>query len=182
MFRRPFRRRTAYLLHPDVSPLFQRANELLGGGDYTGAAQAFENLARDAQARGLPRAGHLFLRAGRCHLLAGQILPGMADLKQGLTLLASRRDSSDVFAIGQRIITELEQTGFPAQAGEIRAWLNGAVPGSTGSPGPGSPPRRALLPTACPSCGGPLFSNEVDWVDETTAQCPYCGGGVRGEA
>jgi hypothetical protein len=182
MFRRQFHRRVVRRLQAEIPPLFQRANELFASGEYAEAALAFESLARGAQLRGLPRAGHLFLRAGRCHLLARQVLPGMADLQLGLSLIASQGSANELSVIGQRIIAELEQNGLTAQAGEMRAWLDATLPRTPHEPIPGTPSMKATLPTACPSCGGPIFSNEVEWVDEVTAQCPYCGGGVRGEA
>ena len=48
------------------------------------------------------------------------------------------------------------------------------------TPNPEKEP-KAVLPTNCPACGGPLHPNEVKWQDEITAKCPYCGRTVRGE-
>jgi NAD-dependent SIR2 family protein deacetylase len=40
---------------------------------------------------------------------------------------------------------------------------------------------RGLLPTSCPKCGGAVASDEVDWVDDRTARCEYCGTLIRTE-
>ncbi|HSH04728.1 MAG TPA: hypothetical protein VLL52_19610 [Anaerolineae bacterium] len=44
-------------------------------------------------------------------------------------------------------------------------------------------PRRpsVQLPEKCPRCMAPVLSDEVTWVDDTTATCSYCGGALRGE-
>lgn len=35
--------------------------------------------------------------------------------------------------------------------------------------------RTAALPEQCPSCGSPVDAQNVKWVSQTTANCPYCG-------
>jgi hypothetical protein len=40
--------------------------------------------------------------------------------------------------------------------------------------------QRPLLPTTCPACGGYMQVEEIKWLDQSTAQCPYCGKAVRG--
>ena len=85
-FVRPFGRPSI----PDIPPALRRANELMAIGDYPGAAQAFEELARGAVARNGPRASLLLLQAGRMRILAGQVPLGMTHLQQGLGLFAAR--------------------------------------------------------------------------------------------
>jgi hypothetical protein len=60
--------------------------------------------------------------------------------------------------------------------------LRQTIPGHADLPPGRFPPggvRHSLLPTKCPSCGGPILSDEVEWADPATAVCPYCGSGVR---
>jgi hypothetical protein len=40
--------------------------------------------------------------------------------------------------------------------------------------------QRPLLPATCPACGGYMQVEEIKWLDQSTAQCPYCGKPVRG--
>lgn len=40
---------------------------------------------------------------------------------------------------------------------------------------PPSEHRLDLLPTTCPSCGGPTRGHEVKWTGVQSADCPYCG-------
>jgi len=180
MFRRPFVRPLRRALRPHIPPALMRANELLASGNYPAAAQAYEQLARGAQTRGLPHDAQLFLQAGRCHILAGQVPAGMTALKQGLTILAGRGNWMRLQKAGARAVNELRARGLTSEAAEIEALLKSLLPSGFESQAPAAAPKR-LLPTHCPSCGAPILSDEVEWADEATAECPYCGGAVRAE-
>jgi hypothetical protein len=181
MFRRPFVRPLRRALRGDVPPLLRRANELMAAGNYPAAAEAYEQLARGAKARGIPRDAQLFLQAGHCRIMAGQIPAGMTNLKQGLTIISNRGNFQHLERVGLRAIADLNQRGLTVEAGEIEALLKGKLPDSFAAEVSSSPVKQRLLPTSCPGCGGPLRSDEVEWVDEATAECPFCGGAVREE-
>jgi endogenous inhibitor of DNA gyrase (YacG/DUF329 family) len=180
MFRRPFVRPLRRALRPTIPPALMRANELLASGNYPAAAEAYEQLARGAQTRGLPHDAQLFLQAGRCHILAGQVPAGMADLKQGLTLLAGRGNWMRLQNAGQRAANELRSRGLTAEAAEIEALVAQTLPAGFVAAAAGAV-RSRILPTNCPACGAPLHADEVEWSDEVTAECPYCGAAVRAE-
>jgi hypothetical protein len=168
---------------PDIPPALRRANELMAIGDYPGAAQAFEELARGAVARNGPRAPILLIQAGHMRILAGQVPAGMLHLRQGLGLFATRGQWQPLYNNSQRMIRELNSRGLTEQAGQIAAILKaglpaGFVPASTAAASQKAPP---VLPTNCPGCGGPLHADEIEWSDGITAQCPYCGSAVRAE-
>ena len=180
-FVRPLRREFT----PDIPPALQRANELMAIGNYNGAAVAFEGLARGAEARGGPRAPHLYLQAGRARLLAGQAAAGMGHIKHGFALFAASQQWPALHRTGQLMVAFLTERGLAKEAQEISDYLKATLPpvpvsdfGSQAAPGERAKP---LLPTTCPCCGGPIRADEVEWVDEVTAECPYCGSAVRGE-
>ncbi|OIO89060.1 MAG: hypothetical protein AUK02_02905 [Anaerolineae bacterium CG2_30_58_95] len=155
-------------------------------GDYNGAAVAFEGLARGAEGRGGPRAPHLYLQAGRARLLIGQIAAGMGHIRHGLALLAARQQWPVLHRTGQLTVAFLTERGLTQKAQEISDYLKATLPplpvSDFGSQtAPGEKP-RPVLPTTCPGCGGPIRADEVEWVDEVTAECPYCGSAVRGES
>jgi hypothetical protein len=181
MFRRPFVRPVRRAMMADVPPLLRRANELMAAGNYAAAAEAYEQLARGAQARGILRDAQLFLQAGRCRVMAGQMPVGMADLKQGLNIIARRGNLQHLQNAGQRAVADLTQRGLTVEAAEIEALLKGSLPVSSAAGSNADPAKPRLLPTSCPGCGGPIRSNEVEWVDEATAECPFCGGAIRAE-
>ena len=174
---RPLRRA---MMTPDVHPLLRRANDLMAQGDYPAAAEAFEQLARGAEARGIPRAPHLYLRAGQAHILANQVEAGMAHLKRGLSMMAAAGQGAMLQNSGQRIADELNERGLTKEAQEIEAYLK-TLPTAPGGSAVAGPAKRLALPTHCPGCGGPLRADELAWLDEVTAECSYCGSPVRGE-
>jgi hypothetical protein len=146
------------------------------------SAIAYEEMARGAVARNGPRAPLLLLQAGRLRILAGQVPLGMIHLQQGLKLLATRDQWQQFRNSGLRIAAELSRLGLIEQASQIEATLIASLPVSfvPGS-GAGAEKTKRVLPTNCHGCGGPLHANEVEWVDEITAECPYCGSALRAE-
>ncbi len=179
-FGRPLRRAFA----PDIPPLLRRANQMLSAGNYAEAASAYEQLARAAEARGGPRAPFFYIQAGRCKVMAGRPANGVEDLERGLGLFAMRGQVFKASNVGNRVIAELNQRGLKNEAQQVTDYLKELVPGVGQGGGGGAKPatsQRRALPSHCPGCGAPLRPDEVDWVDETTATCEYCGSPVHGE-
>ena len=178
MFRRPLRGVQA----GNIPPALQRAVQLMASGHSEEAAAIFEQFANGALARRGPRAAWFFLQAGQARLQAGQIQAGMAHLQQGLDLLAGRGQFQRLYHAGNRFVAELKARGLAAEAGQIETLLKTSMPaGFVPGPGVSVEKARRLLPTNCPSCGGSLRSDEVEWADESSAECPYCGNAVRAE-
>ncbi|MEW6287847.1 MAG: hypothetical protein AB1509_16645 [Chloroflexota bacterium] len=176
MMRRMFRRQIRKTLAPAVPPILQEANFALSKGEYGRAAELLEQIARAADGRGGPRAPLFHLQAGRARLLAGQAALGIPSLKRGLELLAQRGQFQRLAEAGRRTIGELNEHGLKAEASAMEAWLQSVLPAAVS---PVMPVKRGILPTHCPSCGAPLRPDEVEWLDEMTAECGYCGSPVR---
>jgi len=174
--RRVFRRQIRKSLAQEVPPILQEANFAFTKGEYGRAAEIFEKIARAADGRGFPRAGLFHLQAGRSRIFAGQPALGLPSVKRGLELLAKGRQLGRLHYAGERILAELREHGLKNEADEIEKWLKMVIP---------DPPTvdtligRPTLPIHCPSCGAPLRPDEVDWLDESTAECGYCGSPVR---
>jgi hypothetical protein len=83
----------------------------------------------------------------------------------------------------QHATAALRSRGFEAQASALeqdaQARLAEAGLSQTNLPAEPVPQPRGHLPPTCPQCGGPLRADEVDWIDSASAECPYCGSGVR---
>jgi hypothetical protein len=172
VFRRAFRLGGA--------PRVRRANELLEQGDYAGAASAFEELAAGAGRR----TPMLLIQAGRARILAGQIPQGMERLKEGIQSYATRGGHwRRVLRIGERLASELRTKGMESEAEELLDLLRKKMPvipprSDQTEPSERSRP-RPLLPTHCPSCGAPVHAGEVEWTDNNTAECDFCGNPLR---
>ncbi|MEA4906316.1 MAG: hypothetical protein GYA17_02200 [Chloroflexi bacterium] len=154
-------------------------------GDYPLAADLFGRLAEVAEARSLPNAAMLMLQAGRANLLAGKRAPGIEWLYKSVEAFDKTRGEAEAIRIGQRIVAGLRADNLLAEAGEVESWLarsyesRSGTSALTGTPARGKP--SIQLPTECPSCGGRIHPQEVEWVDEITVVCGYCGNLIRGE-
>ena len=180
--RRMFRRQLRKGFAPNIPPILQEANLAFDKGEYGRGAEIFEQIAQGADARGGPRAPLFHLQAGRSRIYAGQTALGMPSLKRGLELLEQRKQFGRLHKAGQRVITELKERGLTNEAAEIETLLNSTPP--SGPPIEEQTPsaKRPILPTHCPQCGAALRPDEVDWLDESTAECAYCGSPVREES
>lgn len=173
--RRLFRRHIRKTLAENVPPILQEANFAFDKGEYGRAGELFEKIAETASARGGSRAPLFHLQAGRARILAGQTALGMPSLKRGLELLAQRGHLHRLQLTARRVISELQERGLRNEASEIETWLHTALP-ATESFEPSPPPgKRPILPTRCPSCGAGVRPDEVEWLDDLTAECAYCG-------
>jgi hypothetical protein len=176
-FGRPLRRAFA----PDIPPLLRRANQMMADGDYAGAASALEQLARAAEARNGPRAPIFYIQAGRARILAGQTPGGMEYLQRGLGLFATRGQAIKVSNVGNRVINELNLRGMNKEVQQITDYIKNLLPGFNPGAPASAPAKKAPLPTHCPGCGAPVRPDEVEWLDDVTAECAFCGSPVRGE-
>lgn len=161
----------------------ERAHHLMERGKYANAAELFERLARAAYDKGILRqAPRLFLQAGKANILAGDLQQGEEMLRQGLEILATSQKWQILNNAGSRVIDELEQWGQSDLARKFEKWLEETLPGGSDNypQARGSiREQRPPLPLTCPSCGGPIRPDDVEWLDARTAECPYCGGGLR---
>jgi len=174
--RRMFRRERRKGFASDVPPILQEANMAFEKGEYGRAAERYEKIARIADARGGPRAPLLNLQAGRARVLAGQATLGMPSIKRGLELFAERQQFPRLRQFGMRTINELKELDLKDEAEEIEVLLKSILPEM---PSTNTPTKRPTLPTHCPSCGAPLRPDEVEWLDDVTGECGYCGSPVR---
>lgn len=172
MFRRGQRR-------GNVPPMLQRANQTMAAGDYESASTMYVDLAKDAEERFPQHAPFLYVEAGRAAVLCGETKTGVAHLRRGLTMLAAQGRMLRVRRMGRRVVDELNARGLTSEAQEISALLESSQPEE--SPAREAVPKHPILPTHCPSCGAAVRPDEVEWLDDLTAECDYCGSPVRGE-
>jgi hypothetical protein len=152
---------------------------MMRDGEYTGAADAFKGLAQGAESLFPQRAPILYIEAGLAAILGRDVPSGMAHLRYGLTLLATQGRFHRMRMLGNRAVNELEARGLHAEAGEIASLLGANLPQEL--PAEPKTARRPILPTHCPSCGGAVKPDEIEWIDEITAECDYCGSPLRGK-
>lgn len=176
--RRMFRRERRKGFAPNIPPILQEANMAFEKGEYGRAAEQYDKLARVADARGGPRAPLFLLQAGRARIYAGQAALGLPSIKRGLELLVERGQLQRAHHVGMRVVNELKERGLEVEATNIEIHLGTLMPKSFSAE---PEAKRPTLPTHCPTCGAPLRPNEVEWLDEVTAECGYCGSPAREE-
>jgi hypothetical protein len=148
-------------------------------GEYAEAANVFKELAQGAENLFPQRAPFLYLEAGRAAILSGDVKTGTAHLRRGLTILSTQGRFHRMQILGQRVVDELKARGLNAEAGEIADLMGANLPKEP--PTQPIPVKRPVLPTHCPSCGGTVKPDEIEWIDKITAECDYCGSPLRGE-
>lgn len=176
--RRAFRRERRKGFTANIPPILQEANMAFEKGEYGRAAERYEKIAQVADARGGPRAAILHLQAGRARAFAGQAPLALPSIRRGLELLAERGQLLRMYQIGKRIIAQLNERGFEDEATNIEIHMGTLLPNSFSGE---QATKYPTIPTHCPSCGAPLSPNEVEWMDNATAECGYCGSPVREE-
>lgn len=173
-FRRPFRRPGTRQVPPEL----RRANALMESGQYAEAARAFERIATQAERRRGARAPIFYLRAGLAYAHAHKPTQALTHTRKGLEIITARRDWEPLQRFGQRAINEFKQLGYEKEANEITAYLDARI---TSPPVASATEKHIHIPTNCPACGAPLHPHDLDWLDEKTAECVYCGNLFRGE-
>jgi predicted RNA-binding Zn-ribbon protein involved in translation (DUF1610 family) len=182
MHRRRFFRPRGRDFGPAPHPMLQRANELMAIEDYPGAARAYEELAKMAKERGGPASPYLYIQAGRAHIRAGNVSIGISLLNEGLQIFANANEWIKFLRNRRKVVDELNLLGLQKEANALFNINPGEIPGGLetlmGTPRTVAN-TSAVLPTKCLGCGAPLRKDEVEWIDEMTAECPYCGNIAR---
>ena len=159
-----------------------QAHRLFAIGQYSQSASLFENLANTARAGGLQRAPRLFFQAARANWHANQMSHGMDLMRTALDMLAAVGAVGIAGQIASLAMTELNGMGHKPEADQLRDYLV-KIPGwqGTASETPPEEKTKPVLPTHCKQCGATVRSDEVDWIDEITAACAYCGSPIRAD-
>ena len=168
---------------PRLRPALRRARRRIEQADPAEAAAAFEKKAQAAEEQGMwDKAGDLHLEAARCYLQLDDIDRADDHGLKALQLFIQARRLGKVRRLVPRMMAVLHRKGYHDEAEKLRREVDallGAPPGERAIPRGGRAVQRGSLPAKCPSCGGPIRSDEVNWVDSHSAECAYCGGIVK---
>lgn len=160
-----------------------RAHRAFEQGLYGEAAEIFEQLGVMAETRGDMRAAPLFFQASRANLLDGQAGDAVALAQHGLGILAVNNRWEAFDRRGRAALAQLERVGGDDLACQLREWIDDIKRPALSNAAfdPSQSGTRTTLPIKCPSCGGPVDPREVEWVDEYSALCDFCGTLMRGQ-
>jgi tetratricopeptide (TPR) repeat protein len=160
----------------------REAQALMAQSRFEDAAKLFSQLSDEAAQRGMIRpAGYLAMQAARAFAQAGKGDEALAQAKRALDIMlnAGTRSAMQAARAMPRAITFLRGQGFAAQANalEQEATKRLAKVGLTLQAMPMGAGRS--LPATCPQCAGSLRSDDAEWIDATSAECPWCGSTVK---
>ncbi len=158
----------------------REAQRLMAEGKFAEAAAVFDDMSQRAVQNGrVPFAITLTLQAGRAYAQAGRGDDALARARQALDLILNAGQPARATRAMPRAIAFLRAHNFTAQAAtlEKEATQRLAKLGLSLQPLPNVGART--LPPSCPQCAGPLHSDEVEWIDTVSAECPWCGSVVK---
>ncbi len=186
MFRRPMRplRRAAMrgVMRPNqiVLQAVARANNLLAQGKPNDAAQIFERLAQEGDARGLAKpAANAHAQAALAYAQAKNENTALTHARTALTQFAQLGMAQRAPTFYNNIVQKLRENGMTNAADALTREFGDQIK-TLGAQGVGAAP-RGRLPSKCPHCAGPARSDEVEWIDAQSAECVYCGGVIQTE-
>jgi hypothetical protein len=147
------------------------------------AAAILEEKAQAAEEQGmLDKAGDLHLEAARCYLQLDDIDRADDHGLKALRLFIQAKRPAKVRRLVPRMMAVLHRKGYHDEAKKLRQEVEallGAPPRGRAIPQGERAVQRGSLPPKCPSCGGPIRSDEINWIDPHSAECAYCGGIVK---
>jgi hypothetical protein len=164
-----------------------RAARILADGNPGRAARKLQRLGHrlDRSGHPLPAAG-VRMEAAYAEALGHRPQEALQSALFALDTFADAGWPQRIAPAILRIVRALRQNGHLAEAGELEQRLDQALQAVGATPrqiteqlDASRPASHGSLPAKCPSCGGPLFPDEVEWSDPMTAECLYCGSAVK---
>jgi len=153
-----------------------QAHSFFDSGEFLQSAQLFEELGAIAEARNGPRAPRFYMQAGRGYLFARKVSEGMTLLEKGRQQFIQTGRSDVAARICFWLKDEAKSLGLAEQAEIISKWALKNTNANFTTPASAPHPQ---LPLKCPSCGASIHPNDVNWLDNSTAECEFCGSSLR---
>ena len=167
-----------YVLTGSKQVTLQQANRFLATKQPAQAAPLFARLAEVLADEDHPRhAANLHAQAAQAFADSHNEAAALRQARAALNLFLEYQMDQRTPVFYANITHKLNAQGMPGAAEALALEFGAKLP----QPAPVTPPAglTARLPTSCPQCGAPLRNHEAHWVDDTTIECPYCGGLIR---
>lgn len=186
----PIRRRPPPHLSIDVTKAMNaakkelaRANHLLEAGYPVEAGDVFVRISRLAEQYQRPiQAANLLARAAHAYLLGGAFDQATREARQAIRLKVQANDLPGAVRMTHRILEEMLTHGYSAEAQALRTELDSHLKKlglSLAEYQPAAEVQKPDLPAQCPACLGPVRSDEVEWIDKSSARCSFCGSTLK---
>jgi hypothetical protein len=172
-FRRPL---------PRLSPFeiaLTQARRQIKVGHFARAGMILAELARESEALERPKvAAELHCRAAHCFLDGGVEPSGLSQAQAALRVFGNLGLDERYQRFMTNILRKMQARGMHNAIGTLRAEFDGKVAARADQ---AAPVPNLRLPPACPQCGAPVRSDEVEWIDSHSVECNYCGAVVQGK-
>lgn len=162
------------------------ANQLILAGQAVEAALIFATIAAFAQQNGMPaRSANLTARAALAYFEANDIPKGKEFALKAVQESVAAGNLQQAVRIAGQALSQLKARSLTQDADELRAQFDallspyGITLAQTAAAQAPAPSRK--LPAQCPSCLGPVRPDAVEWIDDQTAECAYCGSILHAE-
>lgn len=176
---RPSARQRRSAGRPDLRKL-RRVHGLLAIGEARRAAAILQRLGDAARRKRRPRAGLLFVAAGRAHLQSGERELAVEAFRKGFGLMAALGQSRRLDAVGGQVLEQLKAKGMETQAEALGTELRKGHPELDFRAAQGAKSASTVhLPPVCPHCGAPIHPEELEDSGGGTLRCAYCGLSIR---
>jgi len=180
-----FRRRInrGVQLGPAQIQILSQANRLIAAGHPGEAAQLFADLAQQMEASSHPRrAANLHAQAAHAYADSQDESGALGHARRALTLFLQYQMVERAPRFYANIERKLRAMNM-AQAADALQSEFGQKVGS--SPQPAIQPQapgQQRLPSNCPQCGAPVRGDEIEWINQYSAECIYCGSVIQTES
>jgi hypothetical protein len=179
-----FRRRNirGIQLGPVQMQVLSQANRLIAEGHPGEAAQLFADLAQQMEVSNHPRrAANQHAQAAHAYADNQDESDALAHARRALTLFLQYQmvERSPRFYANIERKLRARNMGKAADALQDEfSKLVGSLPQPQVQP---QAPGQQRLPPTCPQCGAQVRGDEVEWINQYSAECIYCGSVVQTE-
>jgi hypothetical protein len=175
-------RRLARSLDPRQMEILRQANQLMDNGEPGTAAPLFAQLADEMRMGRHPRrAANIYARAAHAYADANDEQAAAAQARNALDLFSRLNMFQRTRVFFVNITHHLDNRGMRSSVDALQHDYGSSISNQPFQPSQPKEVQRGLLPTNCPKCGAPLKREDMNWVDENTAECEFCGSMIRTE-
>jgi len=169
-------------LGPGQIRILSQANQLIATGHPGEAAQLFANLAQEMEASNHPRrAANLHAQAAHTYADDQDEPNALAQARRALTLFLQYEMVERSPRFYANIERKLRARNMSKAADALQVEFGKQVGSLPQPPAQPQVPGQQRLPSTCSQCGAPVRGDEVDWINQYSAECIYCGSVIQTE-
>jgi hypothetical protein len=179
-----FRRRNmrGIQLGPVQMQVLSDANRLIAAGHPGEAAQLFADLAQQMEVSNHPRrAANLHAQAAHAYADNQDETGALAHARRALTLFLQYQMVERTPRFYANIERKLRARNMATAADTLQAEFGKQVVSLPQPQVQPQAPGQQRLPPTCPQCGAPVRGDEIEWINQYSAECIYCGSVVQTE-